>query len=76
LDVIVWNLKPFLEQHNISAYALAKHVSQKLSSNTVYALVRENPKRVDMESLEVIIEALREMTGQKVQVSHLLEYKN
>jgi DNA-binding Xre family transcriptional regulator len=76
LLMIDWKLKPVLEQHNISAYALAKHVSHKLSSNTVYSLVRETPKRVDIDSLEVIVEALREMTNQKIQVGHLLEYKN
>jgi hypothetical protein len=73
--MILWKLKPFLEQHNISAYALAKEVAAKLSSNTVYSLVRETPKRVDIESLEAILVALRDMTGQKVDIHHLLEYK-
>jgi hypothetical protein len=73
--MIVWKLKPFLEQHNISAYALAKQVAPKLASNTVYSLVRETPKRVDIESLELILIALKELTGKKVDIPHLLEYK-
>jgi DNA-binding Xre family transcriptional regulator len=73
--MIIWKLKPFLEQHDISAYALAKEVAAKLSSNTIYSLVRETPKRVDIESLEAILVALRDMTGQKVDIHHLLEYK-
>jgi Cro/C1-type HTH DNA-binding domain len=73
--MIVWKLKPFLEHHNISAYALAKQVAPKLASNTVYSLVRETPKRVDMESLEMILIALKELTGKKVDIPQLLEYK-
>jgi hypothetical protein len=73
--MIIWKLKPFLERHNISAYALAKQAASKLASNTVYSLVRKTPKRVDMESLEVILVALKELTGKKVDIPHLLEYK-
>jgi hypothetical protein len=73
--MIIWKLKPFLEHHNISAYALAKQVAPKLASNTVYSLVRETPKRVDMESLEMILIALKELTGKKVDIPQLLEYK-
>ena len=73
--MIIWKLKSFLEQHNISAYALAKQVAPKLASNTVYSLVRETPKRVDLESLELILIALKELTGKKVDIPHVLEYK-
>ncbi len=73
--MIIWKLKPFLEQHHISAYALAKQVAPKLAANTVYSLVRETPKRVDIESLEIILIALKELTGEKVDIPQLLEYK-
>ena len=74
--MIQWKLKPFLEEHRISAYALAKHLGGRLSSNTVYSLVRETPKRVDVDSLDAVITALREMTDQDIRVGHLLEYRN
>jgi DNA-binding Xre family transcriptional regulator len=73
--MITWKLKTFLEQNNISAYALAKEVGSKLSANTVYSLVRDTPRRVDLESLETLLNALRQMTKQNVQVGHLLEYR-
>jgi DNA-binding Xre family transcriptional regulator len=73
--MITWRLKTFLEQHNLSAYSLAKEVAPKLSANTVYSLVRETPQRVDLDSLDTILTALREMTKQNVQVGQLLEYR-
>jgi DNA-binding Xre family transcriptional regulator len=73
--MITWKLKPFLEQNNISAYALAKEVASNLAANTVYALVRETPQRVDLDSLDTILTALRQMTKQNVQIGHLLEYR-
>jgi hypothetical protein len=74
--MIQWKLKPFLEQHQISAYALAKRLGGRLSSNTVYSLVRESPKRVDVDSLAAVIEALRDMTERDIEVGHLLEYRS
>lgn len=73
--MITWKLKSFLEQNNISAYALAKEVAPKLSANTVYSLVRETPQRVDLDSLDTILTGLRQITKQNVQIGHLLEYK-
>lgn len=73
--MITWKLKSFLEQNNISAYALAKEVAPQLSANTVYSLVRETPQRVDLDSLDTVINALRQITKQNVQIGHLLEYK-
>jgi DNA-binding Xre family transcriptional regulator len=73
--MITWKLKSFLEQNKISAYALAKEVAPKLSANTVYSLVRDTPQRVDLDSLDTILTALRQMTKQNVQLGQLLEYK-
>jgi hypothetical protein len=67
------HLKPFLERHRISAYQLARATKGKLSESTVYSLSREPQRRVDLNSVGVVIEALGEITGEDVTIQDLIE---
>jgi hypothetical protein len=67
-----FHLKPFLERHRISAYQLARATKGKLSESTVYSLSREPQRRVDLNSVGVVIEALEEMTGEDVTLLDLV----
>ena len=67
-------LAEFLKQHNITVYALAKETEGKLSRTALYHLANE-PKGVQFETLDVLVNALSKMTGRKVSISDLLEYE-
>lgn len=68
--MIEWRFKQLLHEHGLSAYRVAQ--TANLAPNTVYALAREQPKRVDLETLEQLLVALEELTGKELSVSDLL----
>ncbi len=68
-----FHLKPFLEQHQISAYQLVRATKGKLSESTVYSMSREPLKRIDLDSVQVVVKALQELTGESVQIQDLIE---
>jgi len=66
-------LGEILRQHGISGYRLAKVLGGRVSRNTVYAWLREEPpKCVELTTLEAILAALRELTGHPYGVADLL----
>lgn len=67
----VWKLQSYLESHGLSAYELVQ--ASKLAPNTVYGAARGKTKAVRLETLEAMVKALRELTGQHVSVADLLE---
>lgn len=69
--MVTWKLRDYLDQHEVSAYALTK--AADLAPNTVYALARGDQGRVDLEVLDKVIGALEELTGQRVTFNDLLE---
>ena len=71
----MWRLKDYLQQHNVTPYALAIKTEGKLSRNTIYSLVREQPQRLQLKTLDVLIPALTELTGEPVDVTDLLAYE-
>ncbi|MDQ3397545.1 MAG: helix-turn-helix transcriptional regulator [Deinococcota bacterium] len=72
-----WKLKQYLEKHNLTAYRLAQTLGTRGRMPTIYRLAREGeePSRVDLPTLANVIDGLRELTGEDVQVSDLLEYE-
>jgi DNA-binding Xre family transcriptional regulator len=70
-----WKLKEFLDDYNITVYALAQKTEGKLSRNALYHLA-SNPKGIQFETLNVLVPILSEMTGQKLSVSDLLDYED
>lgn len=73
-----WKLRAFLKAHDIPTLRLAKAMGNGRVS-TLYRLTSPSPDRVptriDLPTLERIIAALRDLTGQAVSVCDLLEYE-
>ena len=65
------NIGSYLEQKNITPYRLVKESG--LAPNTVYTLARTSAKRIDLDTLGSIVEALTRLTGQPVTPNDLLE---
>jgi DNA-binding Xre family transcriptional regulator len=67
-------LKEYLNHHNLSAYKLVQETRGKVAERTVYAFARgEKVKRVDLETLGVVMQALTRLTGKPVTPNDLLE---
>lgn len=67
------HLKPFLERHNISAYQLARATRGRLSEATVYGMARRPLQRIDLDSVDTVIDALQNLIGQPVTLLDLVE---
>ena len=67
--MVTWKLKTYLNEHKVSAYALAK--AADVAPNTVYALARGDQGRVDLEVLDKVLTALDKLTGKRVSVCDL-----
>jgi hypothetical protein len=65
-------LKRYLEAHGINAYRLGQRV-EGLSPKTVYMYVNDE-RTPSLEGLSKVVKALRELTGEEVKVSDVLEY--
>ena len=76
MGVAKWTLTDYMERHAITPYRLAKAVEQHASAQTVYGLVRrgQDVSRVDLGTLAFVLDGLRELTGENVQVSDLISY--
>jgi len=74
MDTVKWRLKEFLSKHNLSTYQLVDKAHGKLSRTGVYRLTDDDLKGVRFESIAAIIPALRELTGEDVDIGDLLEY--
>ena len=74
---IRWKLPGYLRAHGISAYRLATTVDRHTRMPTIYRLAKDTTElsRIDMNVLATVIEGLRELTGEDVQVSDLIEYE-
>jgi hypothetical protein len=68
-----WRVREFLLQEGLSAYTLERAVGRKLSARRVYALARNEPIQVRLETLEILLSTLRELTGKAVELTDLLE---
>jgi DNA-binding Xre family transcriptional regulator len=66
-------LGEYLENHNLSAYRLAKQLEGKTAKGSVYALARGDVRRIDLETLASIMQALEQLTGECVSFDDLLE---
>ncbi|WP_191240919.1 helix-turn-helix domain-containing protein [Deinococcus ficus] len=71
--MVEWQLREYLDAHGLSVYSLVKATGGALSTTGVYNLSR-GTKQVKLETLDLIITALREMTGHDVTVGDVLRY--
>lgn len=67
-----FKLDKFLNQHQITVYNLAKHTKGKLSRTSLYNLTNE-PKAIQLSTLDVLIDTLSRITGENVQFDDLFE---
>ena len=64
----------YLNKHGLSTYRLVQETEGKLAKNTVYAMVRGEAKRVDLETLDTLMGALHALTGESVGLEDVLAY--
>lgn len=68
------SLDRYLERHNLSAYKLANELKGRVAQGSVYAMTRSKTvKRIDLETLTGVMQALERMTGEPVTPNDLLE---
>lgn len=73
---VIWKLKALLTENQITPNALAGYLKGQLSKTAIYNLVQgEPPTSIHFVTLDVLIPALTELTGQTVLLSDLLEYR-
>ena len=72
--MIDWKLKQHLDSNGLSTYQLVKELEGKVSANAVYHAAREDINRVNFDTLDEVVRALRRLTGKQVSVCDLLEY--
>lgn len=70
-------LKDLLEENGITVYRLGRETKGKLSMQSLYNLTdaADPPKRIELASLDAIVEAMRSLTGKHIKVCDLLEYE-
>jgi DNA-binding Xre family transcriptional regulator len=67
-------LKALLEQHQLSAYRLAQASSGRMSQRTVYELARGELTDMKLSTLGVLLDLLRQLTNQSIEISDLISY--
>ena len=71
-----WKLKEFLQEHDISPYALSQQTTGKLSMKSVYNLVADTPPtNIRTTTFDALIPALEQLTGKHVDITDLLAYE-
>jgi DNA-binding Xre family transcriptional regulator len=70
---VKWTIKHFLDKHHITPYRLMKHSG--LAQGTVYRLVNDDTTGLNTETLNAVLDALSDLTGNTVQVGDVLEYR-
>ena len=66
-----WKLNDYLDRHGLNPHQLV--TATGLSTRTVYPMTAGDSTRVDLRSLETVIFALRKLTGERVELTDLLE---
>lgn len=73
MDTVRWKLQDFLEEHNLTTYALVR--ASDLAPNTVYSLARGATKHVRLDTVAGVLGGLRRLTGQEVGLADILEHE-
>lgn len=73
MDSVRWRLKEFLDERDLTAYALTK--AADLAPNTVYTIARGRNHQVKLETLAGILGGLRKLTGEEIGFDDVLEYR-
>ena len=70
---MVWKMKEFLVQHQITAYKLKK--TADIGQGTVYRLAKNEADGVELDTLDAVLTALCQLSGKNVQLSDILEFR-
>lgn len=73
MDTVRWRLKDFLNEHNLTTYALVR--ASKLAPNTVYSLARGSTHHVRLDTIAGVLGGLRKLTGDEVGLTDILEHE-
>jgi DNA-binding Xre family transcriptional regulator len=74
MTMLHFNLKPYLERHNITTYRLAQ--DSGITASTLYGLARKRTQHIDLATVSRIIDSLQRLTGKDVAITDLLENTN
>ena len=69
-----WMLKEYLAERDITTYRLAQELERSKAPN-LYKLVSKDPEMIGLSTLTSILDGLRNITGETVNVQDLLEYQ-
>ena len=72
IGMVNWNLKPILDERKITRYALSKRSG--LAMGTIYAMYDNRGKQVGLETLNSVLDALRDLTGENIEIGDVLTY--
>ena len=67
-------LGDYLREHGLTPYRLVQETEGRLAKNTVYAMARGEAKRVDLRTLDTLMNALRRITGEAPSLEDVLVY--
>jgi hypothetical protein len=74
---IEWNLRDVLEKRGVTVFSLARAMGSQSHAVKLYRIASpdpdKRPRRVDFETLEQLIPAIYELTGETVTPNDLLE---
>ena len=75
MSEVRWRLADFLEEHDLTAYALGKTIGST-RMNTIYRIARrgQEPQRADFPTLALVLDGLTRLTGKRVSLLDVLEY--
>jgi DNA-binding Xre family transcriptional regulator len=74
MPIISFNLEPLLRQHGKNPSALVE--ASGLSKTTVYNIVNNKAKAVELETLEKLLTGLEKLTGQPLSFNDLFEKRS
>lgn len=76
MALVRWKLASYLTAHNLTAYKVAKQMGGMTRVPTVYRMADgDRPiSRVDLGTLAEVLVALRQLTGETVDIGDLLEF--
>lgn len=71
---MVWKLPYLLRREGLRPAQLERLTWPELAPSTVYRLCAESPSRIDLETVALLVWALRQLTGRPYGVEDVLEY--
>ena len=65
------NLKRYLDRHGVTPYRLVQE--SRLAARTIYDMARKPAQRIDLDTLNRVMQSLERITGESVTPNDLLE---